>query len=321
MAQKEERMASIRKRNGKWRVQVRRVNCKSITKTFTLKKYAERWARDMEQKLDRQELRIDHQEATLRDLVDRYLTEVSPLKKSYEIEKVVLKSFLREKFVDLSIYRITSEHFAKFRDQRLQKIKPATFVRQIGIIKHLFNTAIIEWNFDIKNPINSIRKPIIRNRRNRRLTEREYQQLVNGNYPHQILRQIIIIALETGMRRGEILRIEKDNIKDKTLFIPHTKNGEPRTIPLSKRAKGILEHVLLPFPLTANGLRLAWDRLKKRYEIHDLHFHDLRHEAISRFFERSLSVPEVALISGHKDVRMLFRYTHLKAEDIVGKIN
>ena len=94
MAQKEERMASIRKRNGKWHVQVRRANCKSITKTFTLKKYAERWARDMEQKLDRQGLQIDHKEATLRDLVDRYLTEVSPLKKSYEIEKVVLKIFL-----------------------------------------------------------------------------------------------------------------------------------------------------------------------------------------------------------------------------------
>ena len=76
------------------------------------------------------------------------------------LAKVVLKSFLREKFVDLSIYRITSEHFAKFRDQRLQKIKPATFVRQIGIIKHFFNTAIIEWNFNIKNPINSIRKKL-----------------------------------------------------------------------------------------------------------------------------------------------------------------
>ena len=67
-------------------------------------------------------------------------------------------------------------------------------------------------------------------------------------------------------------------------------------------------------------MKLSWRRTTKRAEIDDLHFHDLRHEAISRFFERGLSVPEVALISGHLDPRMLFRYTHLKAEEIVGKL-
>jgi integrase len=81
----------------------------------------------------------------------------------------------------------------------------------------------------------------------------------------------------------------------------------------------ILNDTLLPFPLTANALRLAWDRLKRKGNINGLHFHDLRHEAISRFFEKGLSIPEVALISGHKDVRQLFRYTHLKAEDVVKK--
>ena len=77
----------------------------------------------------------------------------------------------------------------------------------------------------------------------------------------------------------------------------------------------------LPFPVTANALRLAWDRLKKKGNIKDLHFHDLRHEAISRFFEKGLSVAEVSLISGHRDVRQLFRYTHLKAEDILKKVS
>jgi integrase len=321
LAQKEERMASIRKRNGKWHAQVRRANCKSITKTFTLKKYAERWARDMEQKLDRQELQIDHQEATLRDLVNRYLIEVVPLKRSNESEGIVLQSFLKEKFVDLSIYKINAEHFAKYRDRRLKIVKPATFVRQIGILQHLYNTAIKEWGFEFKNPVKSIRKPIIRNKRNRRLTDTECQQIVGGNYSHQLLRSIIELALETGMRRGELLRIQRDHIKDQTLLIPYAKNGESRIIPLTKRARQILDHASLPFPVSANGLRLAWQRLRKRFSIKDLHFHDLRHEAISRFFEKGLSVAEVALISGHKDVRMLFRYTHLKAEDIVGKIN
>jgi integrase len=74
------------------------------------------------------------------------------------------------------------------------------------------------------------------------------------------------------------------------------------------------------FPVTDVAVRQAWDRLVKRAGITNLHFHDLRHEAISRFFEMGLSVPEVALISGHKDPRMLFRYTHLRAEDVVRKL-
>ena len=81
-----------------------------------------------------------------------------------------------------------------------------------------------------------------------------------------------------------------------------------------------MESANLPYAMSANAVRLAWDKLKKKGNIKDLHFHDLRHEAISRFFERGLSIPEVSLISGHQDVRMLFRYTHLKAKDILRKL-
>ena len=109
-------------------------------------------------------------------------------------------------------------------------------------------------------------------------------------------------------------------MKDRTLIIPLTKNGHSREIPLTSNAFNILYDSNLPFTMTPNALRLAWSRLKKKGGIKDLHFHDLRHEAISRFFEKGLSIPEVALISGHKDVRMLFRYTHLKAEDILKKL-
>jgi integrase len=75
------------------------------------------------------------------------------------------------------------------------------------------------------------------------------------------------------------------------------------------------------FPITANAVRLAWDRLVRRAQIEDLHFHDLRHEAISRLFERGLSVPEVAHISGHKDARMLFRYSHAVRERVLEKLD
>ena len=160
---------------------------------------------------------------------------------------------------------------------------------------------------NIPNPIRNIQKPALNNRRERRLTNDEFIFLVKGNYPQIKLRNIIEVALETGMRRGEILNIKHEHIKGQTLLIPITKNDHPRTIPLTKRALEILENTQLPFPMSANAVRLAWDKLKKKGNIKDLHFHDLRHEAISRFFEKGLSTPEVALISGHKDVRMLFR--------------
>ena len=97
-------------------------------------------------------------------------------------------------------------------------------------------------------------------------------------------------------------------------------------IPLSSRALttllgtpgGFSERV---YEVSPTAFRLAWDRLRKRVGIQNLHFHDLRHEAISRFFEMGLSIPEVALISGHRDPRMLFRYTHLRAEDVAEKLN
>ena len=104
------------------------------------------------------------------------------------------------------------------------------------------------------------------------------------------------------------------------LHIPDTTNGHPRTIPLTPTAIRVLEE--LPrinsdvIGMSGNAIRLAWERLKKKAGVKDLRFHDLRHEAISRFFEMGLSVPEVALISGHRDPRMLFRYTHLRAEEV-----
>ena len=134
-----------------------------------------------------------------------------------------------------------------------------------------------------------------------------------------------MFALETGMRRGDILALEWKFVNfDKLLaLLPMTKNGASREVPLSSKAAHILEGQITspnhtPFPVNDNAFRLAWDRLRTRARITDLKFHNLRHEAISRFFETGLSIAEVASISGHKDPKMLFRYTHLKAADRLG---
>ena len=144
----------------------------------------------------------------------------------------------------------------------------------------------------------------------------------------ELLADIVRFAIATGMRRGELLNLSwpNVNIEARTAHLPHTKNGEARTVPLSPDALGVLVRQERTdgedrvFPTSANAVRLAWERLKRREGIKDLRFHDLRHEAISRFFELGLSVPEVSAISGHKDPRMLMRYTHLKAENIAQKL-
>jgi integrase len=129
------------------------------------------------------------------------------------------------------------------------------------------------------------------------------------------------------MRRGELLsaRWEHFEPETRTLLIQMTKNGHPRNVPLAAPALAVIER--LPrsddgrlLPVSDGAVKLAWKRLIKRARIVDFHFHDLRHEAITRFFERGLTVPEVALISGHRDVRMLFRYTHLRAEDVAARL-
>ena len=113
------------------------------------------------------------------------------------------------------------------------------------------------------------------------------------------------------MRRREILSLMWVDVYwvGRSVLLPQSKNGHSRTVPLSTTALAILKS--LPktseriFPMSATAFRLAWEKVRGRVGISDLHFHDLRHEAISRFFELGLSVPEVALISGHRDARML----------------
>ena len=314
-------MATIRQRNKKWQVQVRRLHYGSLSQTFTHKKDALQWAREKEVELQQRSLKLQSGKfPLLKNLIEKYIKTISINKKGYNFEKYCFNNILRSKVSDLPINFITTQHLSKYRDERLKTVKYSTFVRELNLIRHLFTVAITEWGFTINNPCKMIIKQNGVYKRERRLTNAEYNFLVKGNYPQLELRKVIELAIETALRRGEILNIKTEHIKGQTLLIPKTKNNHPRTIPLTKRALCILENSKLPFPMSANAVRLAWERLKKKGNIKDLHFHDLRHEAISKFFERGLSIPEVALISGHKDVRMLFRYTHLRPEDILKKL-
>ena len=190
------------------------------------------------------------------------------------------------------------------------------------MIRHAWNIALIEWGYDIgDNPAQKIRLTKNNPPIERRLKQGEYEKLKKASSETKVwyLWPIFDFTIETGMRRSEILNMKWEHLglDKKRVLLPMTKNGSSRWVPLSDKAIKILkdiprstDHV---FPITDVALRQSWLRLRNRANLINFTFHDLRHEAISRMFEKGLNVPEVASISGHKMASQLFRYVQVKA--------
>ena len=145
---------------------------------------------------------------------------------------------------------------------------------------------------------------------------------------HLYLKSMIIFSVETAIRQGELLAMRDDqfNFDKRTLYIPETKNGEPRTIPLSTKAIKVIQSVPRRldgkvFPLTCDSLKAWFKVARNEAKLKDFRWHDLRRYACSLLFEKGLSVPELQLVSGHKDPRVLLNtYTKLSAENIAKKL-
>jgi integrase len=232
------------------------------------------------------------QRVTLGQLVERYRDTVSVRKRGYEVERVVLNAFLRQRICRKPLSEIGASDFASYRDERLTVIKESTLKRELAPLHNMFELARDEWGLPLReNPLSKVRLTSIQGRRERRLKKGELDQLIEAARAcrNPLILPIILVAVETGMRRGEILSLRWEHV-DQTapsLLIPHSKNGHSRILPLTQAASAILDTVpngaSCVFPLSTNAFRLAWDRLRARAGIPDLHFHDLRHEAISRF--------------------------------------
>ena len=326
-------MAALRKRNGRWQVQIRKTGKAPVTKTFNLKSDALLWARETESQVERGEkglVRNVLKQITLSELIDRYVQEVLPSKKAYVQEKSAIELFREEPFAKIKLSKLTGNEIQRYAQKRLSTVTADTFLRQFGVFRHMINIARSRWGIPVSEAlVTSVSLPSPSKGRTRRLVGEEGLRLMSSarECENDYLEAVITIALETAMRQSEILRIQEQhiNFELRTLLIPETKNGKPRTIPLSKLAFSILSTRVLSergliFPHTSSALRQSWRRLVKRIDIEDLRFHDLRHEAISRLFEKGLNLAEVMLISGHTDHRMLLRYTHLEASRLVGRI-
>lgn len=326
-------MATFKKRGDGWYVQVRRKGYPAQYKTFRTKAEGESWARAQEGRMDRGDAPLDLKvlrASTFGELVSRYLREETPKKRGAASEALRINKMLRAPLCDLSLAELSASAIASYRDLRLREAAPGTVRRELYLFRRVVNVARREWDVPIvENPFERITNPIVRDARDRRLGRGELAKLETalGATRNKLIRPAMLLAIETAMRRGELLALAWADVdEEKRIARIHvTKNGHPRSIPLTDGALKILSE--LPrkeaqvLPLSSYSLRLAWERTVARAGLDDLRWHDLRHEAVSRFAEMGLSMAELAIISGHRDLRMLSRYTHLRPADLAAKLS
>lgn len=341
-------MATITKTSsGSWKALIRRKGWPTIIKTFRIRRDAEDWARTTEDEIIRGIYvpRSDSEKLTLANALDRYQRDISSTKKAttQQREKSRIKQ-VRNALGNYSLASLTTDTIAKYRDGRLADGKSNNTVRlELALLSHLYTTAIREWGLGIAvNPVTNVRKPSPGKGRDRRLDEQEEVLLLAACNEHSnpFLGWMVRLALYTAMRHGEIVNLTRSqvNLSKRTLFLSDTKNNTVRTVPLTDKAYETIVEVL-DFPIRPDDTDLlfygnpgrdgkrrpyqsgrVWDEALARSGLTNLKFHDLRHEATSRFVEAGLSDQQVSSITGHKSMQMLKRYTHLRNEDLVSMI-
>jgi integrase len=323
---------TIRKRgDGQYHVQIRKRGYPTQTKTFTKEADARRWATIIESEMERGVfISRSEAEATLvRDVLQRYADEVLPTKRSQQSDRSRIKTLVAA-FGDYHMVSLTSTLVAKFRDRRLQSVGPQSVIHEINLLHRALKTATMDWGIGLPNglPTAQVRKPSKPRGRDRRVTDIEISKILAATRSVE-LKTIVELAVETAMRRNEIASLtwEHIDLERQTAHLPETKTDVPRTVPLSKAAVialQALEHKEegRVFTMEAGSISQAFERACEphRAAISGVRFHDLRHEATSRLFERGLNVIEVAAITGHRTLDMLKRYTHLRAEDLARKL-
>ena len=322
-----------------YQVKIRKQGFPTVNRQFDRKADAERFALDTLQAMTAR-TGTDRREAertTLLAALDRYKVDVTASKKTAYGEGLLIDRLKKTRLAQFSLATIQGSDIASYRDQRLKEGASSNTVRiELALISHLYTVAVSDWGMPLSNPVRMARKPKLPRRRDRRLnstpdtdgrTEEDRLIAACQASKSQWLEPIVRLAILTGMRRGEIFGMcwEDVDLPQGTVHLKDTKNGERRTVPLSPAAQTVLRD--LPrcldgrvFPIGGSGFAHTFQRATEKAGIAGLTFHDLRHEATSRFFEQGLDLMEVAAITGHKSLSMLKRYAHLRATDIAKKM-
>ena len=321
-------MANFRKRSNKWQARVQRKNYPSRTKTFVNLNDAKLWSRKIERSYD---LGILHNETSpikLEEAFKRYLNEINPRKKRHDIERYRIQSWLKHPLSQSYLQNISVQDLSGWVEEKIKcGLKANTIRLHLAVLSHLYSIAEKEWGYEIlKNPTIHLYRPKISLLKISRVANHEIKLLIK-NTQSFYLPYLIKFALETAMRRSEIINLQWHHIdwSRQLISVEASKNGLNRIVPLTNNIKKILhscptKHTKI-FPITEHAVSVAFRRAVIRSGLTKISFHTLRHEAISRFFEMGLNPMEVATISGHKSMQMLKHYTHIKPEYLLKKIN
>lgn len=355
-------MATIRKTvHDTWQVQIRRKGYPTQSSTFDKKSEAEAWARNVEGEMDKGEFkdRRNARNTTLYEVLQHYLEREVPKLKSEESVVFRIKAFKGHKIAKYSMAALTPTVIQGWIEERIKDgVSGSTVNRELSVLRSAIKKGILNLELNIDNPVHAVHRPKEAPPRERRLFDGEEDRILaalkvtdraeNGQFAgpqNTWMRPVVIYAIESAMRRGEILALTWPhiNLKKRTAHLVDTKNGTARTVPLTKRAVEILKS--LPhsidgkvFPITENALKLSFrravQRARKQYEdqckkngiatdpryLIDLHFHDLRHEGASRL--ANIFMPhELAKICGWKDLKMVMRYYQANTEDLLEKLS
>lgn len=315
-------MSSIRKRNGKYQVQVRK-DGKQVSKTFTNKSDAIKWSKEQEVSIEQGSYTSKKESITLSFLLSRWEQEVLKQLKSWKVEKYKVAMIDRE-LGHLTLDKITSGLLVKYRDDRLTVAANQTVKHELGVIRRAMKKGI-EWGYITTVPF--LASPSLKGQaRTRRLKEDEVTLLLSST--DEYLQHVIILLIETAMRRGELAAITLDNIElsSRLITLRDTKNGDDRVIPISSKALTSIQY-LIKHAKTSCLLNYKKEWLTEKFIAHcksiginNFRLHDLRHEGVSKLFEKGLNMIEVSSISGHKDLSMLKRYTHINPTTLIDRI-
>ena len=327
-------MATIRKKRGKWQVLIRKKFHTPISKTFVTKEDADKYAREIEAQIDKGFL-ISYEEAQktkFGELLERYRKEITSKKKSNETEDYKIKYLQTLPIADSYLISITPTKIAKLRDQLGLTRKSSTIIKYLAFISNAWNIARKEWGINLPdNPVALIKKPSVKDRRDRILAPEEYKRLISASELSKLysMKGMVIFAYTSGARFGEIIKLQKNDVDfmKRTAILRDTKNGEDREIPLTEEAIKVLKEQ----PLTTSGhffnirsndqFKHYWNKVKLTARLTDFRFHDLRACAITNFFlpPYNFTIPQVAVVTGHKTWKELQRYERMRASQIVDK--
>ena len=294
-------VATIRQlKSGNWNVQIREQG-KRISKTFPTQQEAERFAL------------MGSNELSFHEVCDKYLEHMGDSVR-YRV-RCLKKNFKSPP---------TLAEIEAFKRQRLKEVKSSTARLDLQMLSRIVKFGIKHFELDWPFPFKDFKYPPECQPRDRVVTQKELKLLLEDLPP--LVASAAELSYETAMRRGEIVKIQKQHIEfhQNRLYVPEAKNGYSRYVPLNAKATQILKDRLVScnnhqtlYNVTAESLSKAFRRACKRLEITGLSFHSMRHSAITKYAQRGLSVNQLKVISGHRSTEMLERYTHLGVKDVV----